>query len=150
MFLIFFSTIFSFLKLVCSFWQIARLQEFFLLLLFHHLLLPGWGTWMDGWRDRWRDGWMERTTTTGQTKDIIYKDLQSIWKLGKNIIQGMKFIGRIFGFPIIIQRYFGNDMFMDGWECTCHPQVHNEGWMDGKWLRNSFLLDSSSLANHGG
>jgi hypothetical protein len=26
----FFSTIFSFLKLVCSFWQIARLQEFFL------------------------------------------------------------------------------------------------------------------------
>ncbi len=78
----FFSTIFSFLKLVCSFWQIARLQEFFinyrigshkhldkllqppfvlLLLLFHHLLLPGWGTWMDGWRD----GGMERTTTQG-------------------------------------------------------------------------------------
>ncbi len=45
---LFFSTIFSFLKLVCSFWQIARLQKFFLLLLFHHLLLPGWGTWMDG------------------------------------------------------------------------------------------------------
>jgi len=56
------STIFSFLKLVCSFWQIARLQEFFINyrigshkhldklllppfvvvpLLFHHLLLPG-------------------------------------------------------------------------------------------------------------
>ncbi len=86
----FFSTIFSFLKLVCSFWQIARLQEFFInykigshkhldklllppfvvLLLFHHLLLRGWGTWMDGWRDEW----MKRTTTTGQTKDIIYKD----------------------------------------------------------------------------
>ncbi len=67
LFLFFFSTIFSFQKLVCSFWQIARLQEFFinyrigshkhlqkllpfvvLLLLFHHLLLPGWGTWMDG------------------------------------------------------------------------------------------------------
>ncbi len=66
----FFPTIFSFLKLVCGFWQIARLQEFFLLLLFHHLLLPGWGTWMDGWRDGWRDGWMERTTTT-KLKDII-------------------------------------------------------------------------------
>ncbi len=30
-------------------------------LLFHHLLLRGWGTWMDGWRD----GWMERTITQG-------------------------------------------------------------------------------------
>jgi hypothetical protein len=30
LFLKFFSTIFSFLKLVCSFWQIARLQEFFI------------------------------------------------------------------------------------------------------------------------
>jgi len=49
----------------------ARLQEFFLL--FHYLLLSGWRTWMDGWRD----GWMERTTTTGQTKDIIYKDIES-------------------------------------------------------------------------
>jgi hypothetical protein len=26
---------------------------------------------MDGWRDGWQDEWMERTTTTGQTKDII-------------------------------------------------------------------------------
>ncbi len=79
---LFFSTIFSFLKLVCSFWQIARLQEFFInyrigshkhldklllsswvvvVLLFHHLFLSGWGTWMDGWQDRW----MERTTTQG-------------------------------------------------------------------------------------
>jgi hypothetical protein len=94
LFFIFFGTIFSFWKLVCSFWQIAKLQEFFinyrigshkhldklllqpfvLLLLFHHLLLPRWGTWMDGWWDGWRDGWMERTTTTRQTKDIIYKD----------------------------------------------------------------------------
>ncbi len=24
----------------------------FILLLFHHLLLPGWGTWMDGWLGR--------------------------------------------------------------------------------------------------
>jgi hypothetical protein len=36
------------------------LPPFVLLLFFHHLLLPGWGTWMDGWRDEW----MERTTTT--------------------------------------------------------------------------------------
>jgi hypothetical protein len=27
--------------------------------------------WMDGWWDGWRDESMERTTTTGQTKDII-------------------------------------------------------------------------------
>jgi hypothetical protein len=25
-----------------------------------------------------------------------------------------------------------------------------DGWMDGKWSGNSFLLDSSPLANHGG
>jgi hypothetical protein len=31
------------------------------LLPFHHLLLPGWGTWMDGWWDKW----MKRTTTQG-------------------------------------------------------------------------------------
>jgi len=69
----FFPTIFSFLKLVCGFWQIARLQEFFLLLLFHHLLLLGWGTWMDGWRD----GWMERTTTTGQTQGYYIRRLSA-------------------------------------------------------------------------
>ncbi len=34
-----------------------------LLLPFHHLFLPGWGTWMDGWWDGWWDAWMERTTT---------------------------------------------------------------------------------------
>jgi len=34
------------------------------LLPFHHLLLPGWRTWMDVWRD----GWMERTTTTRQNQ----------------------------------------------------------------------------------
>ncbi len=28
------------------------------------------------------------------------------------------------------------------------PPVHHEGWM-GTWLGNSFLLDSSSLTNHG-
>jgi hypothetical protein len=27
----------------------------FVLLLFHHLLLPGWRTWMDGWQDGWMD-----------------------------------------------------------------------------------------------
>jgi hypothetical protein len=32
------------------------LPPFVLLLFFHHLL-PGWGTWMAGWRG----GWMERT-----------------------------------------------------------------------------------------
>ncbi len=63
----FFPTIFSFQKLVCSFWQIARLQEFFInykigshkhldklllppfvivVVLFHHHLLPEWRTWM--------------------------------------------------------------------------------------------------------
>ncbi len=34
----------------------ARLQEFFLLLLFHHLLLPGWGTWMMGRMMGWMNG----------------------------------------------------------------------------------------------
>ncbi len=82
---LFFSIIFSFSKLVCRFWQIARLQEFFLLLLlFRHLLLPGWGTWMDGWRD----GWMERTTTTiatGQNQGYYIRrlvgarDLRPLW-----------------------------------------------------------------------
>jgi hypothetical protein len=57
----------------CSLWKTPVVLQF-VLLLFHHLLLPGWGTWMDGGQDGWRDGWMERTTTTGQTKDIIYKD----------------------------------------------------------------------------
>jgi len=37
------------------------LLPFVFLLLFHHLLLSGWGTWMDGWRNEW----MERMT--GQT-----------------------------------------------------------------------------------
>jgi hypothetical protein len=54
------------------------------LLLFHHLLLWGWGTWMDGWWNGWRYEWMKKTTTTGQTKDIIYllvstRDLQTLW-----------------------------------------------------------------------
>jgi hypothetical protein len=31
-----------------------------------------------------------------------------------------------------------------------HQQAHHEGWMDDKWSGNSFLLDSSSLVNHGG
>jgi hypothetical protein len=31
-----------------------------------------------------------------------------------------------------------------------HPPVQHEGWMDGKWSGNSFLLGSISLANHGG
>jgi len=31
-----------------------------------------------------------------------------------------------------------------------HPPAHHEGWMDGKWSGNSFLLGSSSLTNHGG
>jgi hypothetical protein len=30
------------------------------------------------------------------------------------------------------------------------PPAHLEGWMDGKWSGNSFLLGSSSLVNHGG
>jgi hypothetical protein len=30
------------------------------------------------------------------------------------------------------------------------PRAHREGWMDDKWSGNSFLLDSSSLVNHGG
>jgi hypothetical protein len=34
----------------------------------------------------------------------IYKASKN-WE--KNIMLGMKFLGRIFGFPIIIQRYFG-------------------------------------------
>jgi hypothetical protein len=50
----------------------------FVVLLFHHLLLPGWRTWMDGWQDGWRDEWMERTTghhrNWTKTKDIIYID----------------------------------------------------------------------------
>jgi hypothetical protein len=31
-----------------------------------------------------------------------------------------------------------------------HTPLHHEGWMDGKWSENSFLLGFSSLANHGG
>ncbi len=31
-----------------------------------------------------------------------------------------------------------------------YPPAHHEGWMDGKWSGNSFLLVSSTLANHGG
>jgi hypothetical protein len=51
---------------------------------FHHLLLSGWGTWMDGWQDGWRDEWMERADHTGQTKDIIIllvgtRDLRTLW-----------------------------------------------------------------------
>ncbi len=57
----------------CSLWKTPVVLQF-VVLLFHHLLLSGWGTWMDGGQDGWRDGWMERTTTTGQTEDIIYKD----------------------------------------------------------------------------
>jgi hypothetical protein len=30
-----------------------------------------------------------------------------------------------------------------------NPPVDHEGWMDGKWSGNSFLLGFSSLANHG-
>jgi hypothetical protein len=30
-----------------------------------------------------------------------------------------------------------------------YPPAHHEGWMDGKWSGNSFLLVSSTLANHG-
>jgi len=31
-----------------------------------------------------------------------------------------------------------------------HTPLHHEGWMDGKWLENNFLLGFNSLANHGG
>ncbi len=34
---------------------------------FHHLLLSGWRTWMDGWRDEWRTerhGWKGRPPRT--------------------------------------------------------------------------------------
>jgi hypothetical protein len=63
-----FSTIFSFLKLVFSFWQIAILQEFFSLhIVEDYYMMPS----MDGWRDRWRDGgwdgWMEKNFTTSFT-----------------------------------------------------------------------------------
>ncbi len=104
----FFSTIFSFSKLICIFWQIARLQDFFInyrigshkhldklllppfvvLLLFHHLLLPGWGTWMDEWWDGWRDEWMETTTIIGvdrTERPLKYyilggtRDLRTLW-----------------------------------------------------------------------
>jgi hypothetical protein len=45
---VFFSTIFSFLKLVFSFWQIARLQEFFSLhIVEDYYMIPS----MDGWMD---------------------------------------------------------------------------------------------------
>jgi hypothetical protein len=30
-----------------------------------------------------------------------------------------------------------------------HPPTHHEGWMNGKWSGNSFLLGSSPLANYG-
>jgi hypothetical protein len=78
----FFSTIFCFLKLVCNFWQIARLQEFFINYRirshkhFDKLLLPpfvlllllfifffrdeelGWmDNGIDGWMDNEIDGW---------------------------------------------------------------------------------------------
>jgi hypothetical protein len=48
----FFSTIFSFFKLVFNFWQIARLQEFFSLhIVEDYYMMPS----MDGWRDRWME-----------------------------------------------------------------------------------------------
>ncbi len=53
---VFFSTIFSFIKLVFSFWQIARLQEFFSLHIVDRGLL------YDASMDGWRDGWMESFT----------------------------------------------------------------------------------------
>ncbi len=77
---LFFSTIFSFFKLVCSFWQITRLQEFFInyrigshkhldKLLLPPLVVPS-SSIIFFFRDeelRWRDRWMERTTTTIST-----------------------------------------------------------------------------------
>jgi len=51
------------------------------LLSFHHLLLPGWGTWMDGWWDEW----MERTTTQGYyISRLIYKILRC-WTFGGSL-----------------------------------------------------------------
>ncbi len=41
------------------------------LLLFHHLLFPGWGTWMDGWWGAWWDGWMESFISS--RRPLIYK-----------------------------------------------------------------------------
>ncbi len=48
-----------------------------ILLPFHHLLLPGWGTWMDGWGD----GWMERTTTQGYyiSRLVGTRDFRALW-----------------------------------------------------------------------
>jgi hypothetical protein len=52
----FFSTIFSFSKLVFNFWKIARLQEFFSLhIVEDYYMMPS----MDGWRDGRRDGSMK-------------------------------------------------------------------------------------------
>jgi hypothetical protein len=40
-------------------------------------------------------------------------------------------------------------MYVFGATMNQHPPVHLEGWMDDKWSENSFLLKSSSVANHG-
>jgi hypothetical protein len=45
------------LKLVFSFWQIARLQEFFSLhIVEDYYMMPSMDGWWDGWHDRWRNG----------------------------------------------------------------------------------------------
>ncbi len=52
------------------------------LLPFHHLLLPGWGTWMDGWRDGWQrmTGRMDGKDDDHSTKPRVgTRDLRTLW-----------------------------------------------------------------------
>ncbi len=56
---VFFQQFLIFFKLVFSFWQIARLQEFFNLhIVEDYYMMPS----MDGWWDGWMDGWMEKVS----------------------------------------------------------------------------------------
>jgi len=53
----------------------------------------------------------------------------------------------------IQKEYVFEDVIILIWQLTRvkqHPLVHHERWMDGKCLKNNFLLGSSRLANHYG
>ncbi len=141
-------------KLVCSFWQIARLQEFlinykigshkhldkplllpFVLLLFHHLL-PGWGTSMDGWRNKWMESFIS------SRRPLIYKtslnqvpNAQVCVYLSVHITKLQ--LQTTFPKPLYIPH--SHDAihgwmtgWTDGWVTWCHPWMDDgtNGWME--------------------